>query len=407
MTAGGTQPDSAGLRAELDAVREVLRAISVSPFDLDRVLGIVVERMAKLCAADIGIIYLPADEDSYRAVAVHAANPAHAQYERDHPTPVNSGTMVGRVVLSGSPVQIEDTATDPSYTWTEGRQLGGFRTLLGVPIRKEEQLIGTVGLARREVRRFSDEEIELVRTFADQAAIVIDNVRLAGTIEHQREELARYLPSTVAELISSPDGEQLLAGHRREVTAVFCDLRGFTAFAEAAEPEEVLDVVREYHREVGAIVVAHAATLEHFAGDGMMIFLNDPQPVAEHPAVAVRMAIAMRDRFAVLAEGWRRLGFELGLGIGISVGHATLGRVGFEGHYGYAIVGSVANLAARLCAVAEPGQIVVSERVYARVEAGVPAEPLGLLELKGFRRPVAAYVVTDTGRKDVPPIYPR
>jgi class 3 adenylate cyclase len=385
----------ANLTAQLDALREVLRAISVSPFDLERVLSIVVERMSKLCHADIGLIYLPAGEGFFRAVAGYATNPEHTEYERSHPTPVTPGTMVGRVVLSGQPVQIEDTAADPSYTWKEGRQLGGFRTLLGVPIRKEEQLIGSVGLARLTVRPFSADEIELVQTFADQAAIMIDNVRLGGTIERQREELARYLPSTVAELVSSPDGEQLLAGHRREVTAVFCDLRGFTSFAEAAEPEEVLDVLREYHREMGAIIVAHGGTLEHFAGDGMMVFLNDPKPVPDHPFEAVKMAVEMRRQFGGLAERWRRTGFDLGLGIGISMGYATLGRIGFEGHLGYAIVGSVANLAARLCAIAEPDQIVISERTYTRVEAVVEATPLGHLDLKGFRRPVAAYALIE------------
>jgi class 3 adenylate cyclase len=384
-------PGASDLGAQLDALREVLHAISVSPFDLEGVLGIVVERMSKLCDADIGIIYLPAGPNAFRAVAAYATNPEHTEYERTHPTPVTPGTMVGRVVLSGEPVQIVDAANDPSYTWKEGRQLGGFRTIAGWPIRKEGKLIGTVGLARFAVRPFTDADVELVQTFADQAAIVIDNVRLAGTIERQREELAQYLPSTVAELISSPDGEVLLAGHRREISAVFCDLRGFTAFAEAAEPEEVFDIVREYHRELGAIIVAHGATLEHFAGDGLMIFLNDPKAVADHPAVAVRMAVEMQRRFSVLSDRWRRLGYELGLGIGIAVGHATLGRVGFEGHYGYAVIGSVANLAARLCALAEPGQIVMSGRVYALVESIVEATSRGAIELKGFRRPIDVY----------------
>jgi adenylate cyclase len=395
MTASGDSGSVDELNAQLEAMREVLRAISESPFDLERVLDIVVERMSKLCHADIGIVYLPVGDGTYIGAAGYATNPAHAEYERTHPTPVTPGTQVGRVVLSGGPVQIEDAATDPSYTWKEGRELGGFRTLLGVPIRKEGRLLGTVGLARFEVQPFSRDEIELVQTFADQAAIVIDNVRLARTIDRQREELARYLPSTVAEMISSPEGEALLAGHRQEVTAVFADLRGFTNFAESAEPEEMFDVLREYHREMGAIIVAHRATLEHFAGDGMMIFLNDPEPVPDHPAEGVRMAVEMRDRFAGLAERWRRAGFDLGLGIGISVGYATLGRIGFEGHYGYAILGSVANLAARLCAVAEPGQIVLSERLYARVEQIVTASSLGQLELKGFRRPVAAYALME------------
>jgi GAF domain-containing protein len=206
--------------AQLEAFREVLRAISDSPFDMDGVLGIVVERLAGLCNAKMGIIYVPDREGAYRGAAAWGVSPEHAAYERENPSPIIPGTLVGRVVLSDDLVEIEDAATDPDYAWKEGQRIGGFRTMLGVPIRKEERLIGVVGLARLEVRRFSTDEIELARTFADQAAIVIDNVRLLGTIDRQREELARYLPSTVATLISTPEGEQLLAGHRREITAV-------------------------------------------------------------------------------------------------------------------------------------------------------------------------------------------
>jgi class 3 adenylate cyclase len=378
--------------AQLDAVREVLRAISERPFDLEGVLNIVVERAARLCHAELGAVHVPAGEGFYRVVAVWGLKPEHAAYEQEHLSPITQATVVGRVVLTGDVVQIEDAAADPTYTWA-GRSIGGFRTIIGVPIRKDDQLIGVVNLGRNEVRRFSAEEIALVQTFADQAAIVLDNVRLLGTIDRQREEIARYLPSTVADLISTSDGEQLLAGHRREVTAVFCDLRGFTAFAEAAEPEEVLPLLRQFHEEMGAIILAHHGTLEHYAGDGMMVFLNDPEIVPDHPLEAVRMAVAMRDRFAELAAGWHRQGFELGLGIGLSIGFATLGRIGFEGHYGYAVIGSVANLAARLCAMAEPGHIVLSERAYARVEGSFEATALGAFELKGFRRPVEAYAL--------------
>lgn len=382
------------LAAQLNAVREVLRAISASPFDLDGVLAIVAERMTELCRAEMCAIYVPSKEGFYRSIATVSMSAEGLTWIREHETEVTPGTMVGRVVLSGDVAQIEDALNDPTYTWKAGRSAVGFRTIMGVPIRKESRLIGVVNLARNDVRPFDQREIDLVRTFADQAAIVIDNVRLLGTIQSQREELARYLPSTVAELVSSPDGEKLLAGHRGEVTCVFCDLRGFTSFAEAAEPEEVLDILREYHRELGAIIVAHGGTVEHFAGDGMMVFLNDPRPIDDHVAEGVRMAVEMRDRFAGLAEQWRRLGFDLGLGIGVSVGFATLGRIGFEGHLGYAVVGSVANLAARLCAVAEPGQIILSERAYARVDAIATAASLGALELKGFRRPVEAYSLT-------------
>jgi class 3 adenylate cyclase len=185
-----------------------------------------------------------------------------------------------------------------------------------------------------------------------------------------------------------------LAAHRSEITAVCCDLRGFTAFTETAEPEEVFSVLREYQGEIGRIVLAHGGTLAHYAGDGIFAFLNDPQPVPEHTAEAIQMALEMRDQFAQLSSRWRQSEFDVGLGIGVSVGFATVGRVGFEGYYGYAAVGSVMNLAARLCALARPGQIVVGQRVFARVQGSVIAEPLGTFDLKGFSRPIDAYAVT-------------
>jgi class 3 adenylate cyclase len=376
---------------QLDAVREVLRAINRSPFDMDGVLAIVVERARDLCGSHYGYIFVPDREGFYRYAVGAGGTREQDEYERTHLTPVTQGTIVGRTVLANDAVQIDDAATDPAYTWREGQRLGGFRTVLGVPIRIEGRMLGVIAMGRLEVRPFGEDEIELVRTFADQAAMVIDNARLLGTIERQREELARYLPSTVARLVSSPDGEQLLAGHRREVSAVFCDLRGFTAFAEAAEPEDVLALVREYHVELGAIITAHQATLEHYAGDGLMMFINDPEPVADHPVEAAAMALEIRDRIGVLATRWRQQGFDLGVGIGISVGYASLGRVGFEGHYAYAVIGSVANLAARLCGIAEQGQIVVSERAFGRFDGRYAGTRLGSFELKGFRRPVEAW----------------
>jgi adenylate cyclase len=376
---------------ELEAIRDILRAISAAPFDLDGTLAKVVERLVKLCGASFGMIYLPQGDGSYRGAASFSMNPEFAAYEREHATPVTPGTLVGRVVLSADVVQIEDAATDPAYTWKEGQLIGGLRTMLGVPIRTEERLIGVVGLARTERLLYTPDDIELVRTLADQAAVVIENVRLLKTVESQREQIAEYLPATVASLIGTQDGEQLLAGHRREVSAVYCDLRGFTAFSEEAEPEEVLDALRLYHRTMGAVIVAHDATLGDYSGDGMMIFLNDPPLVPDHPVEAVRMALEMRFRFEELSAGWRREGHELGIGIGIAVGFASLGRIGFKGHYGYAVIGSVANLAARLCAAAPAGRIYLSGRAYSRVENSFVSTPLGSLDLKGFRRPVEAF----------------
>ena len=227
--------------------------------------------------------------------------------------------------------------------------------------------------------------------------------RLAGlnrTIERQRHELSRFLSPQVAALVSSQEGEQLLGGHRRQITAVFCDLRGFTSFAEQAEPEELFAVLADYHRMMGAQIVDHGGTLEHFAGDGVMVFFNDPVPQADHVERAVRMAVAMRERFADLAEGWHKRGYELNLGVGIAVGYATLGRIGFEGRYDYGAIGNVVILASRLSGEARANQILVSQRAHAMVEDLVVAEPVGELNLKGFSRPVPALNVLEIREAD-------
>jgi adenylate cyclase len=211
---------------------------------------------------------------------------------------------------------------------------------------------------------------------------------LLETIERQKSELARFLSPQVAALVSSPEGEQLLAGHRREATAVFCDLRGFTAFSDSTEPEEVLGVLREYHAAMGELIVEHGGTLEHFAGDGMMVFFNDPVLQPDHVQRAVRMAMAMRDRFGTLNSRWSKLGFDLGLGIGIATGYATLGRIGFEGRYDYGMVGTAVIVASRLSSAAAPDQILLNPRAHAAVEELVDGEPVGELQLKGFARPI-------------------
>lgn len=213
------------------------------------------------------------------------------------------------------------------------------------------------------------------------------------TIDRQRSELARFLSPQVAELVSSADGEALLGGHRRIITAVFSDLRGFTAFAETAEPEELLDMLRDYHAEMGALVVEFGGTLEHFAGDGILVFFNDPVPQPDHEVRAVRMAVAMRERFEAMNVAWRRRGYDLGFGVGMAVGHATLGRIGFDGRYDYAAIGTVVIMASRLCSEARPGQILINQRGYSAVEDVVYGEPIGELTLKGFSRPVSAYNV--------------
>jgi class 3 adenylate cyclase len=381
-------------REQQRAVSDVLRAVARSE-GLEAVLDAVVGAAGRLCESEASALYLT--EGELLRVAVMHGTPEVYEYEKDRPHVRDRTTLTGRVALSNEVVHIPDVPADPEYSWA-AEYVGDYpRVLLGVPVRVEGELIGVLGLSRLAPKPFSDEHIELVKTFADQAAIAIANARLIEAVERQRTELSRFVSPQVAELVTSAEGEKLLAGHRAYVSVLFCDMRGFTAFAETAAPEELFDVLRQYHTMIGELIPAHQGTLEHFAGDGLMVFFNDPLPVEEHELQALRMALAAQERFAQLASGWRKRGTELGLGIGIDAGYATLGRIGFEGRYDYGALGPVTNLASRLSTEAGPGQTLISQRVYAAVEDEVEAEPAGELELKGFGRPVVAYEVLRLG----------
>jgi adenylate cyclase len=204
------------------------------------------------------------------------------------------------------------------------------------------------------------------------------------------DRLKRFLPPQVAELILTSGDDRVLDSHRRDVTVVFCDLRGFTAFSETSEPEEVMNILREYHQTVGAIIHKFRGTIEHFAGDGIMAMLNDPLPCPEPCVQAVRMAAEMRAAVGELTATWRKHGFDLGFGVGIAHGYATLGRIGFEGRFDYAAIGAVPNLASRLCDEAKDGQILIDGKVRAAVESICELEPLEELKLKGVHRPIKA-----------------
>jgi adenylate cyclase len=377
------------LRGRQEAVADILRALSTSGMRLQPILDQIVETAARLCRADSGFLYL-ADGDLLGMRASFGQPAEVVEYERLHPDRPGAHSCTGRVALTRRPVHIPDVHADSEYTYA-GVEFGYYRTLLGLPVLFAEELLGVIGLSRAEARPFADGEIKLMATFADQSAIAIANAKLFETVERQKTELARFLSPEVAALVSSDEGAQLLAGHRAQITVVYFDLRGFTSFVETAEPEELIDVVREYHAAAGELVTAHGGTLEHFAGDGIMVFFNDPVPVAEHELQAARLALSMRERIGELSEGWSKRGYELGLGAGIALGHATLGRIGFEGRYDYGALGAVTNLAARLSDEAAPAQILLSQRIYAALEGRVEARPIADLELKGFARSVQVY----------------
>jgi len=276
------------------------------------------------------------------------------------------------------------TALDPSQERVKGIEAGAD-DFLTKPIHQPELLARVRSLLR--IKALHDQLTALNRSLE----------RRVDEQDTQLERLARlkrFFSPALAEAIVSGGGQDPLASHRREITVVFIDLRGFTAFAESAEPEELMGVLREYHAAMGHLILEHEGTLERFTGDGMMIFFNDPVPVPDAPARAVRMALAMRARVEALTRDWRKRGWELDFGVGIAQGYATLGAIGFEGRWDYGAIGTVTNLAARLCGEARPGQILISRRLFGAVEDVVRAEPVGELALKGFARPVSVYNVT-------------
>jgi len=418
---------------ELKVLEEVGRAVA-SSLDLNAVLATIAARAIEITRADAVLIY-GFDAETRRFNLVEA-NGIDKSADGAHVTIAQGENILSDAADSGEPIALAELGDAAEQPLREVALAAGFSSVLVVPLIDQQGTLGSLVVLRRAGGAFAPSIIGLMRTFANQAVLAMRNAQLFSEVDHKshaleaanttvraqadklREQteqlkdwnksleervrtqlgeierirkLERFLAPQVAQLIASSDSpEGLLTSQRREVTVVFCDLRGFTAFTEATEPEEAMNVLREYHAALGTLIFKYEGTLDKYAGDGVMILFNAPIQFEDHTKRAVKMAVEMRDTIGPLTERWRNRGHSLGFGIGIALGYATLGQVGFEQRLEYAAIGSVTNLASRLCGEAKPNQIVVSRRVYGMVEPWVEARALDDLQLKGFNHPVLA-----------------
>ncbi len=421
------------------ATREILQVISRSWDDEKPVFDVILENARRLCEAPMAALVMGREGDAYQTlVAHHGANDTTIELYRSHQVPMDPEvSFAAKAMVEGRVVHLEDMADTRAYRdgLPHVRSLvddQGIRTNLLVPLIAKDGPIGALILFRREVRPFADSQIALVETFAAQAVIAIENVRqfralqdrtaevraqaddlkalnseLESRVEAQVGELERmgrlkrFLSPQVANAVVSSGDDKMLSSHRALLGILFCDIRGFTAFCETAEPEETIEVLQTYHEEMGKLIVAHGAGVDHRSGDGIMVLFNDPLPCDDPAGDALRLALAMRARMEQLCGIWKRLGHRLGFGVGISLGYATVGMVGSEGRFDYTASGTAVNLASRLCDTAEDGEILLSPRAYTAVEEDFTAESAGELLLKGMHAAIEVFRVTGTKSEQV------
>jgi len=405
------------------ATGEILQVISQSRSDTGPVFDAIIENASRLCKAPLAFLSI-ADEARTRVTIPAALGERAQKILTRFDQPIDATHLIAvRPIVDGKVIHIADCSDTELYRKRDPYRVSlveveGIRTILAVPMISNGISLGAILLYRREVKLFDADQIELAKTFADQAAIAIENVRQFNALEARTAEvqalnaglesrveqqvgeiermgrLKRFLSPQVADAVLSSGNEKLLSSHRALLGILFCDIRGFTGFCEMAEPEETIEVLQTYHEQMGALIAEHSAGVDTRAGDGIMVIFNDPLPCDDPAGDALRLGLAMRERMEELCKGWRRHGHKLGFGVGISLGYATVGMVGSEGRYDYTASGTAVNLAARLCDKAGDGEILLSPRAYSSVEEKFTADAIGELSLKGIHEPVEVFKVS-------------
>ncbi len=395
---------------ELFALLEISQATAKS-LEEEKILNATLNKFMEIFGFDVG--YIRTLDKGNKNLIVRAARGLSSPEFLTTSFPLDSSEpVVGKTVFKTLEPHIStDVRKDPAFK-ARIMEREGLVSLAMVPIVSKDNVHGFIGLGSKRLHYFSEAELRLISNSCSQLGTALANAQLfdgvqARTAEleqrvHEQlaqierlERLKRFLPPQVADLIVASGTEKQLESHRREITALFCDLRGFTRFSESADPEDVMALLRDSHAAIGRIIFKYGGTLERFAGDGVMVIFNDPVPVENPVLQAVLMALDMRTAIGAMIEKWRLLGHDLGFGIGIAHGFATLGTIGFEGRYDYAAIGTVSNVASRLCDEAKRGQILITPHVMLAVVKAVTVELVGEFNLKGIRRPMMTYNVVE------------